>query len=49
MKIAGVHDIQTDIASGTCSFRLENAEIDYRSQLDNFAKTNPHLTEYSIQ
>jgi hypothetical protein len=48
-KIEGITDIRTDTAGRTCSFRLTNPDVDYRSQIAEFAKSNHHLAEYSIQ
>jgi hypothetical protein len=48
-KIDGVTDIQTDIPNRTCSFKLTKPDVDYRTQLEEFAKTNSHLAGYEIQ
>ncbi len=48
-KIDGVVDIETDISNRICSFKLTKADVDYESQLAEFAKTNSHLAGYEIQ
>ena len=48
-KIEGVMDIETDTVGRTCSFRLEQPDVDYETQLTEFAESNPHLAEFSIQ
>ena len=48
-KIDGVEDIETDVPNLVCSFKMTKPDVDYQSQLAEFAKTNKHLAEYEIQ
>lgn len=48
-KIDGITDIRTDTSKQVCSFVLTKPDVDYKSKLDEFAKTNSHLEDYSIQ
>ncbi|MCA9249042.1 MAG: hypothetical protein KDA42_18095 [Planctomycetales bacterium] len=48
-KIDGVEDISTDVPNRLCTFKLTKPEVDYQSQLAEFAKTNDHLAGYEIQ
>jgi len=47
--IDGVEDIKTDPANLVCSFKVTKPDVDYKSKLAEFAKTNSHLAEYEIQ
>jgi hypothetical protein len=47
-KIETVTDIETDINERVCSFRV-GKDVDYKSRLEEFAKTNEHIEGYSIQ
>ena len=47
-KIDGVADIQTDVEGRKCSFKLSDPDASYKDQLAEMAKTNEHLTGYSI-
>ena len=49
MKIDGVTDIVTDVASQTCTFKVAKSDVDYEAKLAEFAKTNQHLKDYVIQ
>ena len=49
MKIDGITDIETDAANRVCSFKVTKVDVDYQGQLAEFAKTNSHLAEYTIQ
>jgi len=48
-KIDGVTDIKTDIAGRLCSFKVTDPNVDYRSKLAEYAKSNEHLADYEIQ
>ena len=48
-KIDGVEEINTDIPNRQCSFKLTKPDVDYESQLAEFAKTNTHLAGYEVQ
>jgi copper chaperone CopZ len=48
-KIDGVTDIETDISGRSCSFKVTDPDVDYNSKLAEFAKSNEHLAEYSVQ
>jgi len=47
-KIDGITDIKTDTAKQVCSFVVTNPDLDYKAKLDEFAKTNSHLEDYSV-
>ncbi len=47
-KIDGITDIKTDTAKQLCSFVVTNPDLDYKAKLDEFAKTNSHLEDYSV-
>lgn len=47
-KIDGVVEINTDTANTTCSFKVTKPDVDYKSKLEEFAKTNSHLKGYTI-
>jgi hypothetical protein len=48
-KIESVTDIETDIANRVAKFKLTKADVDYQTLLAEFAKTNEHLSGYTIQ
>jgi len=48
-KIDGITDIETDSGNHVCSFRVTDPTLDYKAKLDELAKTNIHLEEFSIQ
>jgi len=47
--IAGVSDIETDIDSRTCSFKLSDPNVDIAAELARLAASNEHLAEFTIQ
>lgn len=47
-KIDGITDIKTDTAKQVCSFVVTKPDLDYKAKLDEFAKTNSHLEDYSV-
>lgn len=48
-KIDGVVDIETDVPGRLCSFKLTKPDVDYKSKLEEFAKTNSKLANYEVQ
>ena len=48
-KIDGVENIETDTANRVASFSLTKSDVDYKTKLEEFAKTNTHLKGYEIQ
>jgi hypothetical protein len=48
VKIEGISDIATDVKSRTCTFRLNNDDIDLKSKLDEFAASNEHIAGWSM-
>ena len=47
-KIQGVSDIKTDTISTTCEFRVTKDVADLKAKLDEFAKSNDHLAEWTF-
>jgi hypothetical protein len=47
-KIDTVTDIETDRSKQVASFRVSKT-VDYKSKLEELAKTTPKLADYSIQ
>ena len=47
--ITGITDIKTDPGNQVCSFRVTDPTLDYKAKLDEFAKTNTHLKEFTVQ
>ena len=41
-------EINTDTSTRTCSFKVTKKDVDYKSKLVEFAKTNSHLKDYEI-
>ena len=48
-KIDGVIDIETDVPGRVCTFKVTKPNVDYKSQLEKYAKTNSKLADYEIQ
>jgi copper chaperone CopZ len=48
VKIDGVIEIEADVPSQTCTFKVK-PEVDYKTRLAEFAKTNSKLAGYEIQ
>ena len=48
-KIDGIVDIQTNVPERICSFKITEPDVDYKSKLAEFAKSNEHLAGYEIQ
>lgn len=42
-------DIETDYKERICKFRLTKPDVDYQTKLAEFAETNEHLKDYTIQ
>ena len=47
-KIQGVSEIKTDTSNTTCEFRVTKDVADLKAKLDEFAKTNEHLAEWTF-
>ncbi len=51
-KLPGVADIKTDIENTTATFKLamndQNKDMDLKAKLDEFAKTNEHMKDWSF-
>jgi hypothetical protein len=48
-KIGGVIDIETDVDGRLCTFKVTEPDIDYKSKLEEYARTNDKLADYEIQ
>jgi hypothetical protein len=48
-KIAGVADIITNVDGRECTFTVSDPDSDYSAKIAEFAKSNEHLDNYSIQ
>jgi hypothetical protein len=46
-KADGFSNIRTDIQNRTCSFEYSRSEAELKTQLDELAKTNSHLQDWS--
>ena len=47
-KIEGVSDIETNIGTHICKFKLSNTELDLVAKLGELAKTNSHIAGWSV-
>jgi hypothetical protein len=47
-KIEGVSEIKTDTSATSCEFRVTKDVADLKAKLDEFAKTNEHLAEWTF-
>ena len=47
-KIDGVIEIEADVPGRTCTFKVK-PDVDYKTKLAEFAKTNAELAGYEIQ
>lgn len=49
-KVPGITDIQTDIPSRVCSFKMEKSMSvdDLKAKLDDFSKTNDHIANWKM-
>jgi hypothetical protein len=48
-KAGGFSNIHTDIQNRTCRFEYSKSEPELKAQLDELAKTNSHLRDWSKQ
>jgi hypothetical protein len=46
-KADGFSNIRTDLSSKTCSFDYTKSEGELKTQLDELAKSNSHLRDWS--
>ncbi|HEV3022041.1 MAG TPA: hypothetical protein VGX76_06225 [Pirellulales bacterium] len=46
--VAGITDIQTDIGARLCKFKLKDEELDLSAKLSELAKTNSHMSGWSL-
>ena len=46
-KDNGFSNIRTDISNNTCSFDYDKSDAELKIKLDELAKTNSHLSEWS--
>ena len=47
-KIEGISDIETNIQTRVCKFKLANVQLDLKAKLGELAKTNSHIQGWSI-
>ncbi len=47
-KIDGVSDIETDIPSRICTFKLANNDLDIEAKLDELGESNTHIAGWSM-
>ena len=47
-KIAGVSDIETDFRTRICKFNFSIDKTALLAKLDEFAKTNSHISGWSV-
>ena len=48
-KIDGVIDIETDVNGRLCTFKVTKPDVDYKSQLEKYAKTNSDLADFEMK
>lgn len=48
VKIDGITDIKTDPENQVCTFVVTNPSLDYKARLEEFAKTNTHLKDFTV-
>jgi hypothetical protein len=46
-KAPGFSNIRTDLSTQTCSFDYSKSEAELKNQLDELAKSNTHLQNWS--
>lgn len=44
----GITDIQTDTSKQLVTFRVTDPDLDYKARLEEFAKTNSHIEDYTV-
>jgi hypothetical protein len=47
-KLKGIKDITTDIKKTEATFKIAMAQPDLKKKLDEFAKTNKHMKDWSF-
>ena len=47
-KIKGIKDITTDIKTNVATFKIAMPQADLKKKLDEFAKTNKHMKDWSF-
>ena len=49
-KLPGISDIKTDVPTNIATFKLAatGEEVDLKAKLDEFAKTNEHMADWSF-
>ena len=45
----GFSNVQTDIANNTCQFNYSKSEAELTAKLDELAKSNPHIRDWTQQ
>jgi hypothetical protein len=46
-KTEGFSNIRTDLSNNTCRFDYAKSDTELKAQLDELAKSNPHLRDWS--
>ena len=46
-KADGFSNIRTDLSNNTCRFDYAKSDAELKSQLDELAKSNPHLRSWT--
>ena len=46
--MGGVAQIETDYNTGICRFIVTDSSLDWQAKLDELAKTNEHITGFSV-
>jgi hypothetical protein len=47
-RIDGISEIETDVRTSTCKFKLSNTSLDLAATLNEFARTNSHIAGWSM-
>lgn len=47
-KVSGVTEIETDIKTTICKFKLDDPKLDIKAKLDELAKTNDHIAGWTF-
>ena len=47
-KLQGISEIKTDIPSRSATFKIAQNQADLKTKLDEFAKTNEHMKDWSF-
>lgn len=47
-NVEGVSDIQTDLKTQICKFKLANKNLDLKAKLDELAQSNEHIKGFEI-